>query len=93
MEMNDKMIYCNTVDEFNCFLDKNIELPKGLTRNYIIKELESFEHNIKEVAFRLREYQTLIDDRIELFHKHIIDIFVSTYSGDDKYYCRKDMLI
>ncbi|MDU6995937.1 MAG: hypothetical protein E6356_13840 [Terrisporobacter othiniensis] len=93
MEIEDRVIYCNTVDEFNCFLDGDVELPKGLTRNYITKELKSFEHDIKEVAFTLREYQLLIDDQIELFHKHIIDIFVSTYSGDDRYYCRKDMMI
>lgn len=89
--MEEKLIHCNTIDEVDAFLKKckneNIKLPSGLTRGFIIKQLKSYEHDIKEVVFREREH----DVEIFGYEKRISDIFVSTHSGDDKYYCKKSI--
>lgn len=93
IQIRDSVKGCNSFDEVKDFLkeclENNVELPFGITEEYIIEELSPIDSDIKIVSFRLREWRNIQSDKTI---EYIIDIYVSTYSGDNKYYCTKDIM-
>ena len=93
IQIRDSVKGCNSIDEVKEFLkeclENNVELPFGITEEYIMEELNLIESDIKTVYFILREWRNIHTNKTI---EYIISIYVSTYSGDNKYYCRKDIM-
>lgn len=73
--IKDFMVYCKTKEEVELFIETtNIEKSKF---KVLLKDMNELKGDIDTVAFKMSEYTN---------GNSIRDIYLSTISGNDKYY-------